>query len=276
MKLSKIAFTSILLGFIILVVYIIILIQNNYLSVGGNFSLDTAKAISPFISAFVGVFFSLAGVLLLYVNFNLQTKVQKNNQILIQKNQFESIFFNLLSLHNEIVKNIDTYMEHPKKRKEEEHLKGRVFFDAFTNLIESRCEDEGVEELMNIYNEYYTRYNTDIAHYFRNLYHIVNFVDKNSYFKEVEKSPSYFKQQDYIKLLRAQLSNSEITCLALNGLSERGKSFKPLIEKYKLLKNLNFELELNRDEFYSTVPAPEVLSQHYEHLKPIFEEQKRN
>ena len=278
MRFTNLAIFFILLGFTILIGYIVLLFNSDYLSFGSEFSLGTAKDMSPFVSAFVGIFFSLAGTILLFVNLKLQSNVHSTNQLLVQKNQFEGTFFNMLNLHNEIVKNIDSFVEDPDEGEDIE-IKGKGFFDEFTNLFVTKCEDQDVdslEELTKLYEYYYTVHNSDIGHYFRNLYHAVNYVDKNPYFDIVGDSNELLRKKDYVKILRAQLSNSEIVCLALNGLSRRGKDFKPLIEKYRLLKNINFELELQKDkDYYPNVPKPKILALEYEHLTEIYKEQQK-
>jgi hypothetical protein len=69
-----------------------------------------------------------------------------------------------------------------------------------------------------------------------------------------------------LRILRAQLSNYEILVLAYNGLSWPGKNFKPLIEKYELLKNLNFENTLSR-VYIKRIIEPDILTAEYPHLK---------
>jgi len=68
---------------------------------------------------------------------------------------------------------------------------------------------------------------SDFGHYFRTLYHLIEFVDKSSI-----KDKAY-----YVGLVRAQLSTDEIALIFYNGLSEQGWGFKLLIERYALLKN---------------------------------------
>lgn len=69
--------------------------------------------------------------------------------------------------------------------------------------------------------------NSDFSHYFRTLYHLIEFV---------YKSPIEDKTY-YTGLIRAQLSTDEVALFFYNGLSEQGRGFKPLIERYALLKN---------------------------------------
>ncbi len=77
---------------------------------------------------------------------------------------------------------------------------------------------------------------TTFDHYFRHLYRIIKFIDKNKALNDKEKYA-------YISIVRATLSRFELVWLYYNCLFGVGKpKFKPLIEKYALLKNL-------RDEF---------------------------
>ena len=68
-----------------------------------------------------------------------------------------------------------------------------------------------------------------LDHYFRNLYHIVKFVDQNA--------PSDTASA-YTAILRAQLSTPELLLLFYDGLSTHGEKFNPLIRKYDLLQQL--------------------------------------
>jgi len=67
-----------------------------------------------------------------------------------------------------------------------------------------------------------------IGHYFRNLYTIIKIVDRSS----VEN------KRDYTNIIRAQLSSSELVLLFYNCISPWGRKFKPLVERYALLKTL--------------------------------------
>jgi len=93
-NINPIAYLSLLIAIIILIVYCLLLIINGYLfNFNTSFSIDIASKIAPFVSAFVGVFFTLASTLLIIENLNLTRINNEINQILTQKNQFESIFF---------------------------------------------------------------------------------------------------------------------------------------------------------------------------------------
>ena len=186
-------------------------------------------------------------------------KVFKTQSKTLKSQQFESTFFNLVNLHHEIVSSIDlvSYENKPANSIKEfsEQIgksgdriitTGRDTFVKFRKGLKNQYKNakndhEGKEEfeIVNIaYNEYYQRHQSDLGHYFRNLYHIFKFI----------KTSKIGNKLRYTSLVRAQLSNDELVMLFYNSISENGlEKFKPLIEEYHLLKNLNPKTLINKD-----------------------------
>lgn len=182
----------------------------------------------------------------------------------LKKQQFESTFFNLLNLHHQIVNSIDLnsnnfkynqiermlhteLSEEQKKEKVNINTTGRDCFVKFSKGFRNKYyklkkNNEGLGEKQickNSYLEYYSKHQSDLGHYFRNLYQIIKFI-KNSEVKNKRR---------YTSLVRAQLSNDELFLLFYNGISELGNDkFKPLIEEYHLLKNLNRKFFIEPNE----------------------------
>ena len=155
----------------------------------------------------------------------------------IQKRQnFESSFFQLLVLHNQIVSEIaefDTSTNQPTYR-------GRACLDrwyyAFKNNPYRRGDDAGSDvpqpDSVTKYEMFYQEHQSDLGHYFRNLYHIIKFV----------RDSDVSDKRRYTSLVRATLSQSELALLFYNCLSGNGEErFKPLVQQFGLLKNLNLE-----------------------------------
>ncbi|CAM3346181.1 putative phage abortive infection protein [Empedobacter stercoris] len=267
MKFKNTAYFSLGLAILIFIIYSVLLITNGYLfDLKGKFSIENASKIGPFVSAFVGVFLTFASTLLIIENLNLTRINNDKNQILTQKNQFESIFFNLLTQQRQIKESIKTKVEFTKHEIVLDSIENNFFDNLCLRLkIDSDNKDlKKLSELETLYGKWFTIYNAELGHYFRHLYHIVNFVHKNSYF-ELSKDEKYLKSYDYIKILRAQLSNSELVLLSLNALSKNGEKFKPLVEKYQLLKNINLETDMP-EEYVSRVPLPEIIKINFKHL----------
>lgn len=71
-----------------------------------------------------------------------------------------------------------------------------------------------------------------LDNYFRYLYRVLKYIDESTL---IEKKEKY----KYVGILRAQLSYMELIMVYYNCLSEYGnEKFKPLVEKYHLLKNI--------------------------------------
>jgi len=77
-------------------------------------------------------------------------------------------------------------------------------------------------------------------------------------FTFIDKAPYNYKDRVvYANIARAQLSDVELALLFYNGTTGEGaKGFKPLIEKYGLLKHvradiLAYEIDRDNPEFYS-------------------------
>ncbi|WP_417246560.1 putative phage abortive infection protein [Celeribacter sp.] len=180
-------------------------------------------------------------------------KVQISAQ---QKQQFEATFFNLLRVFNDLVENMDLVRKTDQLR-----TTGRDVFPVFIDRIRTKyllCEvgeygeqiplpDEAQPSSEELYDSFYSEHSSELGHYFRTLYNLFKFVSGWE-LNEKDGTPSATKcvltekeKRLYTNLIRAQLSDDEVMLLFLNGLSERGAKFKPYLEKYAVLKNVNKE-----------------------------------
>ena len=74
------------------------------------------------------------------------------------------------------------------------------------------------------------------APYFMLLYNLIKFV---------ERTEGVNNKKTYTNIVRAQLTDDELFVLFFNGLSQYGRQhFKPLIEKYSMLKHLDTNQEI--------------------------------
>ncbi len=80
---------------------------------------------------------------------------------------------------------------------------------------------------------YYGGNQSRLGHYFRNLSHIIQYIDNASFLSGKDK-------YEYAKMLRIQLSQYELAIFFLNSFSERGASWKKnkWIVNYQLIKNI--------------------------------------
>jgi hypothetical protein len=159
-----------------------------------------------------------------------QMEQMQMQNLTLKKQNFEDTFFQLLRMQNDITNSIDLA-----------DAKGQIFVqgkDCFAFLYDQFRKEwkaktaKGKNELDKInasYLIFYEAYQSEVGHYFSHLYNVIKFVDT---------SDSYDKKL-YTNLVRAQLSSFELVMIFYSVLSEMGRDkFKPLIEKYALLKNL--------------------------------------
>jgi len=105
--------------------------------------------------------------------------------------------------------------------------------NAISKLVIAEQPDYGFEPMDNV-----------LGHYYRQMYHTVKYVLKSTWLKEGER-------YDYVKLLRAQLSDYEQIMLFYNAFSVSGYAWRAsksrnkipemsLIARFRLIKNIPY------------------------------------
>lgn len=173
----------------------------------------------------------------------------EEQQKFFQKQQFESTFFNMLKLQQEITNELEF-----------RDRKGRILFfkmfedmqvfvnkEEFIDLMGNRTDSLVYDSIRSLINELGVKGYKNINHlpiydhYFRHLYRIMTFIDESTF---LDKDSKYIDERyRYASILRATLSPYELVFLFYNGLVY--ENFKALIEKYSLLNNLRRDLTAN-------------------------------
>ena len=219
----------------------------------GAFTKD--KSFGDIFNALGSLFTALAFAGLIVTIIIQRQDINDQNRINNIQN-FENNFFRLLEQHHRI---IDSFVIEPKHNKKNDliapfpenrdKISQLEAFDFLAKDFKYRYEkvkeirfpaDKSIQTVF-VYaflHHTYGLYGYMLGHYFRNLYHIIKYIDNDKSLKTFEL------KYKYVKILRAQLSAPEINLIAWNGLTYYGEAFKPLIEKYRLLKNMNFTYEM--------------------------------
>lgn len=204
---------------------------------------------------------ALAGIILTILMQKQELKLQRdelsetrkefatqNETLKLQR--FENTFFNLLNLHHQIVNAID-YGSYANKsfggimkggyERERIVINARdVFKNRYEPLKHQIFKEPSKYE--QIYLKQYAEMQMDFGHYFRNLYRMIKLVNETDFFydsKNVNEKQIFQIKYKYTSIIRSQLSDYELAWLFYNCLSVNGnEKFKPLIQKYVLLKNL--------------------------------------
>lgn len=181
---------------------------------------------------------ALAGVFLIFVAFLAQMLQLRLQQAQFERQSFETSFFQLLTLHGQLVSDIRDTLDGGSD------AEGRQMFPLLHKRMKNLYEDaietkEDTEQLaVKCYEALFEKHPEILGHYFRHLYHIIKFI------ADSKTEPPDKKR--YASIVRAQLSVYEHALLHYNGLSEYGEDkFKELIERFALLENMKRELLLN-------------------------------
>jgi hypothetical protein len=193
--------------------------------------------------------------------------------------QFENNFFNLLTLHK---KNLDAinldyayFLKESNNNKDNSIIRKDPFQPCYTFLehliscIINNQETEYVfkeykDEIYYIINDHRAQFDSigDVDHsketkfklcyqilkesvgssfdqYYHHLYHTIKYIDTNAPFN---------KKNEYIAILRSQITKYERVFLHYHGLMHHEQKFKNLIEKHCILHDLHKKQNLLLDE----------------------------
>ncbi len=189
-------------------------------------------------SLFSGLAFSglIITILLQREDLKLQKDELSETRKEMKFQNFETTFFQMLRLHNEIVDAISIREPIADNRVIES---GRACFKHFTAQFKDYYNDKKTDnsllaeqELIIVaYTDFWESNQQDLDHYFRYLYRIFKYVNDSFVDNEQKKL--------YTSIARAQLSDLEMVLLLYNCLSIYGSDkFKPLAERYCLFDNL--------------------------------------
>ena len=187
---------------------------------------------SPVALWYLATVFLLSAV---YIAQRIELRSQREDLELlstsVERERIERTFFELIKVHHRIVEGV-TF-----KNANNEELSGRrCFQDICSQLKEVTLvshiprEEESGAAILAYEKAVDTRFSPFLDHYFRNLFHIVSYVDQSS----------HRDKKGLLKVLRAQLSASELFLLFYNGASKYGREkFHPLIVQYAFLEHLD-------------------------------------
>lgn len=187
-----------------------------------SLSLERSAQFGDFIGGCVGTLFALTSVFLLFETLKLQRAELQESRYIFKLQQFDSIFFNSLHLYNTILSSISD---------DKNTFKGRAFLDNEKARIIKNPNINSVGKSKTEYLEFYAKYETQLAHYFRTLYQIFNQI----YISRIEEKDKV----KYAKIIRAQLSQGELFFLYYNGRTPFGENFRKYINEYNLLKHFS-------------------------------------
>ncbi len=221
--------------------------------------LDSSAKFGDFIGGFVGTIFTLVGIVLLYETLSLQRKEFEESRKVFEKQQFENKFFSLLDVYQSIINSMHYDVENSSAK-----FIGKEFFykhkeDIYTILNPTNSFYKNRKIAIDLYTTFYISNKETIAHYYRTLYRLFKLVSESGFEKKDKES--------YAKILRAQLSESELFFINYNACTTYGKKFQSLINEFDLTKHLPILERMEFKEWKEKLTAEKVNS-----VNVLFEE----
>lgn len=194
-----------------------------------------------FIGGVLGTIFALISILILIRTFNQQRAVTEKNKEQIENQRFNDLFFELLRLYqSEISELCGTIVRERGNEKITINYNNKDFFDFEKELLQRAFKpttsyEGNIRGAINLYMSFYIKHRTKVAACFRTLYRIYDLLDKSDLRGNIKNS--------YLKIIRVQLTDSELFFIRYNAMTYYGANFISYINKYNILKHLPaFEL----------------------------------
>lgn len=187
-------------------------------------------------------------------------RIQVQQSLIFERQNFESVFFRLLDIHSRLVNEMTVEVSKTDNF-------GRPISEIYVGLrafvyIEQNHFPKGhmsgwpenyVERILARSKSISTQYQSSLSHYFRNLYQLLKQVDSFGLDPLRMSRPgsranmrvwldNYNSQRNYSNMLRAQLSSAELSLIFMSCLSERGEGLKFYVERFSLLKHMDRKL----------------------------------
>jgi|GEM_PF-2089276 len=209
-----------------------LLIVENYFNPENPINLTGIGQIGDFIGGMSGTLFTLVGVILLFETLALQRTELAESRKVFEKQQFENTFFNLLNLYQEITKSmhVDEFDFHTERTHTGKDFfkqqKLRFYLDFQPKYKYAQNRKSATVQYMKMYVES----KEQTAHYFRTLYRIFSIISHSDFTSQ--------EKMNYAKIVRAQLSESELFFIYYNAFTDYGMKFRFLINEFDILKHL--------------------------------------
>ncbi|MFP3835342.1 putative phage abortive infection protein [Chryseobacterium sp. SIMBA_028] len=175
--------------------------------------------------------------------------VNQNKTLMMQR--FETIFFNLVSNHHQIVSDLRSkdYTTKDGVKIYTYYISREVFKQHIEYLLLNI--DDDIDTFESQYSEFFKNNGYEYAHCLKNLYQILNYVDNQKF--EKQENEDFQVKRKYIEILWNQLSDNEIAMIFYHSAHCKFMpGFRFIIEKYSLFEDVNDQLLFNEiKKFYS-------------------------
>jgi hypothetical protein len=202
---------------------------NTFHEFGVSSSSSNWSNFGGYIGGVLGPIFSFFSVILIYLTF----KKQRETSVL---QQFESTFFDLLSLQREMMKSVKGSYDYDDVGLPFELVGGDFFQVQYEKLMKDFAflstlndVDQVRIEICNYYAKHYDVAAPNLGPYYRNLYHFLKYTNG---------SEITGKKKKYMDIIQSQMSDAQLYCLFYNAICYGTEKVLPLLDTYGFLRNI--------------------------------------
>ena len=249
-------FVPMILGCFFLIYLVILALQESHTLLLGALDIKIYSQLSRncggFVSGTVGMLFTLTATFFLFVTMAEQRKQTSEARLDNAKSRYESTYFNMLAILDDVIKSVNVNLKEAKPYRIES-------INAYYRLIKERYETsktsntemlELIHELsiddscsvrvqklkectVDMFEQAVQELDCNVGYFFRYLYNAIMYVEKMDVVDENKK-------KQYLNILKAQLSDESLALLMYDVISKYGQNREGFNMFYDVLDRLNF------------------------------------
>lgn len=250
-------------GFILVFIFLYFVFLISMTLPISQYSIEKAGQLGDSFGIVNSLFSGLAFIALV-ITIYLQQQDTRETKKEAQKQNFENIFFKMIDLYNNVVKDLILirkkhiydinpdgteeykYNEYEilgvKLYKPEKDYKGKEVLPELLNLFSFYLKLIEIKRIIvkkeRTYENFHDEFESNIGHYFGTIYQILNFIDNS----KIENKTTY------ANLFRAQFSKQELELLFYHGTSQIALAkFTPLLIRFEFFEHLS-NIEVIHDQ----------------------------
>lgn len=200
-----------------------------------------------YIGGVLGTLLTLISIIYIYKTYKSQLGIAAQQQKLLELQQFETTFFNLLNNQRSILMTSSgrfydmtkipydkiIYKNYQFIKKVVEELKLRMSdFEYDLEYLSADNIEHITERINDYYDNVYKVHCIELGHYFRHLYHLLRYIQDSK----------IINPKKYSDIVQAQMSNDELFLIFYNAVSKYGNAKTlPLLESFSFLENVRYD-----------------------------------
>lgn len=253
---TRVCFIPVIIG-VLFLVYIIILANKEshtclFKSLDIFFYSQMKENFGEFISGTVGILFTLTATFFLFVSMAEQRQQMYEARQDNERSRYESTYFNMLAMLDNVMKSVDTNIKMSNTKKiesineyyrliKQKYERNKKSNAEISKLIQELSKEDSCsirvqklkEGTADIFEKAVKKLNCNVGYFYRYIYNAIMYVDETNIVDEAKK-------KQYLNILKAQLSDEALALIMYDAISKFGQNKEGFNKFHDVLDRLNF------------------------------------